>query len=44
MDRLRRALELRELINEHYLTADVRKLNTRTLRSLLDDIEVEQAA
>jgi hypothetical protein len=44
MDRLRRALELRELINEHYLTADVRKLNTRTLRSLLDDIEVELAA
>lgn len=44
MDRLRRALELRELINEHYLTADMQKLNTRTLRSLLDDIEVEQAA
>jgi hypothetical protein len=44
MDRLRRALELRELINEHYLTTEVPKLNTRTLQSLLDDIQVELAA
>lgn len=44
MDRLRRALELRELINDRYLSVDVRKINTRILRSLLDDIEVEQAA
>lgn len=44
MDRLRRALELRELINERYLGTDVRPFKTRTLRSLINDIEVERAA
>lgn len=44
IERLRRALELRELINSAYLTATVRPLNTRTVRSLIDDIEIERAA
>jgi hypothetical protein len=42
-DRLGRALELRELINGKYLGGDVRPLGTRTLRSLIDDIDVERA-
>lgn len=42
-DRLSRALELRELINGRYLTSDVKPLGTRTLRSLIDDIDVERA-
>jgi hypothetical protein len=42
-DRLSRALELRELINGRYLSADVKPLGTRTLRSLIDDIDVERA-
>jgi hypothetical protein len=41
-DRLHRALDLRELINSHHLPADTHPLKTRTLRSLLDDIEIEQ--
>jgi hypothetical protein len=43
IDRLRRALELRELINAHYLTPEIRPLKTRTLESLINDIEVERA-
>lgn len=43
IDRLRRAAELRDLINSRYLTKDVRPLKTRTLRSLIDDIEGERA-
>lgn len=43
VDRLRRAAELRDLINSRYLNEDVRPLNTRTLRSLIDDIEGERA-
>lgn len=43
IDRLRRAAELRDLINSRYLTKEVRPLKTRTLRSLIDDIEGERA-
>jgi hypothetical protein len=43
IDRLRRAAELRDLINSRYLTKDVRPLKTRTLHSLIDDIEDERA-
>src|SRR4051794_410966 len=42
-DRLSRALELRELINGRYLNAEVKPLGTRTVRSLIDDIDVERA-
>ncbi len=44
IDRLRRALELRELINQRYRLPGVPELKTRTLRSLIDDIQGEQAA
>lgn len=43
-DRLRRAIELRELINQRYRLPGVPELKTRTLRSLVDDIQGEQAA
>jgi hypothetical protein len=43
-DRLQRALELRELVNEKYRRASEPRLKTRTLRSLLDGIEEERAA
>lgn len=42
VDRLNEAIGLRERVNEHYLSDDVHKLGTRTLRSLIDEIEHEQ--
>ncbi|MBN7498299.1 hypothetical protein [Mycobacteroides abscessus] len=42
IDRLNEAIGLRERVNEHYLSDDVHKLGTRTLRSLIDEIEHEQ--
>lgn len=42
IDRLNEAIGLRERVNEHYLSDDVHKLGTRTLRSLIDEIENEQ--
>ncbi|OBH20429.1 hypothetical protein [Mycolicibacter sinensis] len=42
IDRLNEAIALRERVNEHYLSDDVHKLGTRTLRSLIDEIEHEQ--
>lgn len=42
IDRLTEAIQLRERVNEHYLTDQVRKLGTRTLRSLVDEIHHEQ--
>lgn len=44
MDRLRRALDLREMINDRYLPEGASPLKTRTLRSLIADIVVERAA
>lgn len=44
IDRLRRAMELRELINQRYRLPGVPELKTRTLRSLIEDIQGEQAA
>jgi hypothetical protein len=41
-DRLQRALDLRQSINSHYLPEGAYPLKTRTLRSLLEDIEREQ--
>ena len=41
-DRLQRSLDLRELVNNHHLPADAHPLRTRTLRSLLEDIDIEQ--
>lgn len=38
-DRLRRALELRDLVNDRYRAADDPEIKTRTLHSLLDAIE-----
>jgi hypothetical protein len=32
------AIQLHERVNEHYLTDEVRKLGTRTMRSLVDEI------
>lgn len=43
-DRLLRAIELRELVNAGYRSAEDSELQTRTLRSLVDGIEEEQAA
>lgn len=43
MDRLQRAFELREMINDRYLPAGARPLKTRTLRSLMADLAVERA-
>jgi len=43
-DRLRRTLDLREMINDRYLPEGARPLKTRTLRSLMADIAVERAA
>ncbi|WP_152981353.1 hypothetical protein [Mycobacterium intracellulare] len=42
IDRLTEAIQLRERVNEHYLTDEVRKLGTRTMRSLVDEIHHEQ--
>ncbi|GAB4927316.1 hypothetical protein BJP78_24870 [Mycobacterium avium subsp. hominissuis] len=42
IDRLTEAIQLRERVNEHYLSDEVRKLGTRTLRSLVDEIHHEQ--
>ena len=42
VDRLNEAIGLRERVNEHYLSDDVHKLGTRTLRSLIDELEHEQ--
>ena len=42
IDRLTEAIGLRERVNAHYLNDDVRKLGTRTLRSLIDEIEHER--
>lgn len=44
IDRLRRAVQLREMINERYRMDGVPVLRTRTLRSLVDDIQHHQAA
>lgn len=33
---------LRERVNAHYLSDDVHKLGTRTMRSLIDEIQHEQ--
>lgn len=43
IDRLRRALELRELINRSYLADGSKAIPTRTLGSLINDIESERA-
>lgn len=42
IDRLTEAIGLRERVNKHYLSKEVHKLGTRTLRSLIDEIEHEQ--
>lgn len=42
IDRLTEAIQLRDRVNEHYLSDDVRKLGTRTLHSLVDEIQYEQ--
>ncbi len=42
IDRLNVAIGLRERVNEHYLSDDVHKLGTRTMRSLIDEIQHEQ--
>lgn len=42
VDRLVEAISLRERVNEHYLSNDVRKLVTRTMCSLVDEIHYEQ--
>ncbi|WP_248243311.1 hypothetical protein [Microbacterium kunmingense] len=42
-DRLRRAIELRELVNSGYRSHGDPELKTRTLRSLVDGIEEERA-
>ena len=44
IDRLARAVELRQLINKKYLTADDTQLKTRTLESIIGEIEAERAA
>lgn len=44
LDRLARALELRQLVNENYQSGPVRVLNTRTLQSLVEGINRERAA
>lgn len=43
-DRLRRAVEVRQLINERYLPEGATPLKVRTLESLIDDIREERAA
>ena len=43
-DRLRRAIELRELVNTGYRSDGDPELKTRTLRSLVDGIEEERTA
>lgn len=44
IDRLQRALALRSLINTKYPLDGVPELQTRTIQSLLDDLQLEQAA
>ena len=41
-DRLTEAIHLRERINEHYLSDSFHQLKTRTLRSLMDEIQDRQ--
>jgi hypothetical protein len=43
-DRLRRAVEVRQLINDRYLPEGATPLKVRTLESLIDDIREERAA
>jgi predicted solute-binding protein len=42
VDRLTEAIQLRERVNQHYLTDSVHELKTRTLRSLIDEIRQQQ--
>jgi hypothetical protein len=42
IDRLTEAIQLRDRINEHYLSDSVHQLKTRTLRSLVDEIQDRQ--
>lgn len=42
IDRLNEAIGLRERVNAHYLSDDVHKLGTRTMRSVIDEIQHEQ--
>jgi hypothetical protein len=44
IDRLARAVELRQLINKKYLGANDTQLKTRTLESIIGEIEAERAA
>lgn len=43
VDRLHKTLELRQLINAHYVTAEVRPVRTRTIRGLIDETGEKQA-
>lgn len=43
-DRLRRALDLRQMVNDRYLPEGAKPLKTRTLQSLMADIAVQRAA
>ena len=42
IDRLTEALQLRDRVNEHYVSDSVHRLKTRTLRSLVDEIRDQQ--
>jgi hypothetical protein len=42
IDRLTEALQLRDRVNEHYVSDSVHQLKTRTLRSLVDEIRDQQ--
>jgi hypothetical protein len=42
IDRPTEAIGLRERVNEQYLSDDVRKLGTRTMRGLIDEIQHER--
>lgn len=44
LDRIQRALELRRLVNEHYLGDGLPELKTRTLSALIEGIQQAQAA
>ena len=39
-DRLTRALELREMVNEHHLPPDLPRIATRTISALLLELDV----
>lgn len=43
-DRLRRALDLRQMVNDRYLPEGAKPVKTRTLQSLMADIAVQRAA